>query len=91
MNHQSNQSVQKYDIWLAGLLPAPESHVQSGMRPVVIVSNDVANTHSPIVISTEKAVTGFFDVVNNLAIIMLVGNCLIQQFFYFLKSLMACV
>lgn len=49
MNHQSDQSVRKYDIWLADLPPAPESHVQSGMRPVVIVSNDVANTHSPIV------------------------------------------
>lgn len=48
-NHQSNQPVRKYDIWLADLPAVPESHVQSGVRPVIVVSNDTANHYSPIV------------------------------------------
>ena len=39
MNHQPDHPVRKYDIWLADLPAVPESHVQSGVRPVVIVSN----------------------------------------------------
>lgn len=49
MNHQFDQSVQKYDIWLADLPTKPGSHVQSGMRPVIVVSNDTANRYSPII------------------------------------------
>ena len=49
MIHQSDQPIRKYDIWLADLPAVPESHVQSGVRPVIVVSNDVANTHSPII------------------------------------------
>ncbi len=41
--------MKQYDIWLADI-PAPkDSHVQHGRRPVVIISNDLANTHSPVV------------------------------------------
>lgn len=36
------------EIWLAEL-PAVPGHVQHGVRPVVIVSNDVGNTFSPVV------------------------------------------
>jgi mRNA interferase MazF len=49
MIHQSDQPIRKYDIWLADLPAVPESHVQSGVRPVIVVSNDVANAHSPII------------------------------------------
>ena len=49
MIHQSDQPIRKYDIWLADLPAVPESHVQSGVRPVIVVSNDIANAHSPII------------------------------------------
>lgn len=50
MYHQSDQqSVRKYDIWLADLPTVPGSHVQSGMRPVIVVSNDTANQYSPLI------------------------------------------
>lgn len=49
MNHQTNRSIKKYDIWLADLPTAPRGHVQSGMRPVIVVSNDTANRYSPLV------------------------------------------
>lgn len=48
-NHQSDQPVRKYDIWLANLPAVPESHVQRGIRPVIVVSNDTANRYSPII------------------------------------------
>lgn len=41
--------MKQYDVWLADI-PAPKgSHVQHGRRPVVIISNNLANTHSPVV------------------------------------------
>ena len=47
MIHQSDQQpIRKYDIWLADLPAVPESHVQSGVRPVIVVSNDIANAFS---------------------------------------------
>ena len=49
MTHQTDQSVRKYDIWFADLPTTPGSHVQSGMRPVIVVSNDTANRYSPLV------------------------------------------
>ena len=36
------------ELWLANL-PVTPGHVQHGTRPVVIVSNDVANNYSSIV------------------------------------------
>ena len=49
MTHQTDQSVRKYDIWFADLPTTPGSHVQSGMRPVIVVSNDTANRYSPLI------------------------------------------
>lgn len=41
--------VKQYEIWL-GDLPSPKGeHVQSGHRPLLIISNDTANEHSPVV------------------------------------------
>ncbi len=49
------------ELWLANL-PVTPGHVQHGTRPVVIVSNDVANNYSSIVTdvpltSNRKAAT----------------------------------
>ena len=41
--------MKRYEIWRAELPSAANSHVQQGVRPVIIVSNDAANTHSPVV------------------------------------------
>ena len=38
-----------YEIWMADLPFAKNTHVQHGYRPVVIVSNDFANRCSPVV------------------------------------------
>ena len=41
--------MKQYDIWMADI-PAPKgSHIQYGRRPVVIISNNLANAHSPVV------------------------------------------
>lgn len=47
--HQSDQVIRKYDIWLADIPTIPESHVQCGVRPVIVVSNDTANKYSPLI------------------------------------------
>lgn len=47
--NRSNQPVKKYDIWVADLPVTPESHVQYGIRPVVVVSNNTANKYSPLI------------------------------------------
>lgn len=49
MNHQSDPPIKKFDIWLADLPTVPESHVQSGIRPVIVVSNNTANKYSPLI------------------------------------------
>lgn len=36
----------RMEIWLADLPLHQDSHVQGGARPVVIVSNDIGNTHA---------------------------------------------
>lgn len=41
-------AIHTMELWLANL-PVTPGHVQHGTRPVVIVSNDVANNFSPIV------------------------------------------
>ena len=38
----------QFDIWFANL-PAVAGSIQSGMRPVVIVSNNAANKFSPVI------------------------------------------
>lgn len=42
--------MRRFEIWEAYLPDAAGSHVQHGRRhPCIIVSNDAANTHSPVV------------------------------------------
>ena len=41
-------TVHRMELWWAAL-PTVPGHVQHGTRPVVIVSNDLNNTHSPVV------------------------------------------
>ena len=43
------QYIKQYEIWQAELPVLPNSHIQNGFRPVIIVSNNKANTHSPVV------------------------------------------
>jgi len=40
---------QRGDIWFANLGAHPNSSVQSGTRPVVIISNDIGNSHADTV------------------------------------------
>lgn len=42
-------TIRRYEIYQAELPVVQGSHIQSGRRPVVIVSNDAANTYSPVV------------------------------------------
>ena len=37
-----------FEIWYADLPFMPGSHVQYGLRPVIIVSNNLANAHSHV-------------------------------------------
>ena len=41
--------MEQYDIWTADIPTLQNSHVQYGRRPVVIVSNNSANDHSPVI------------------------------------------
>ena len=41
--------MKRYEIWMADLPSTPNTHVQSGYRPVIIISNDMANLHSPVI------------------------------------------
>ena len=42
-------TVKRGNIWWAHLPDSGRSSVQSGVRPVLIVSNEAANTYSPVV------------------------------------------
>lgn len=44
-----NNMLKRFEIWFAILPEILDSHVQHGTRPVLVVSNDMANRHSPIV------------------------------------------
>lgn len=48
-NSKINPIVKQYELWLGNIPSTEDSHVQHGYRPVLIVSNDTANTHSPVV------------------------------------------
>lgn len=48
-NSKINPIVKQYELWLSNIPASENSHVQHGYRPVLIVSNDTANTHSPVV------------------------------------------
>ena len=41
--------MKRYEIWMADLPSIPDTHVQYGYRPVIIVSNDAANQYSPVI------------------------------------------
>lgn len=49
LNNRNQVSANQMDIWLADLPLKPDSHVQGGPRPVLIVSNDAANEYSPVI------------------------------------------
>lgn len=42
-------SIKQYEIWLGEIPAFNGDHVQCGHRLMLIVSNDVANTHSPVI------------------------------------------
>lgn len=44
-----SNEVHRFDVWYADLPGFPGSHVQFGMRPVVVISNNAANQYSPVV------------------------------------------
>ena len=44
-----NPIVKQHEIWLGNIPSSDGDHVQRGLRPVLIVSNDAANTHSPVI------------------------------------------
>lgn len=45
----SPASFKRYDIWMAHIPDGNKSHVQHGFRPVLVVSNDMANRFSPVI------------------------------------------
>lgn len=48
-HHTNAHKPQRGDIWFADLGSHPDSSVQSGIRPVIILSNDMGNTHADTV------------------------------------------
>ena len=44
----AERTPQRGDIWFADLIGCPGTCVQRGIRPVLVVSNDMGNTHSGI-------------------------------------------
>ena len=45
----AERTPQRGDIWFADLIGCPGTCVQRGIRPVLVVSNDMGNNHSTIV------------------------------------------
>ncbi|QWU14351.1 type II toxin-antitoxin system PemK/MazF family toxin [Paenibacillus sophorae] len=48
-NKNKLKDVKQYDVWFADLGES-NGHVQGGKRPVLVISNDVGNQRSPVVI-----------------------------------------
>lgn len=46
---ESSRSPQRGDIWFANLGSHPYSSVQSGCRPVIVISNNIGNAHADTV------------------------------------------
>lgn len=44
------ESIKRGDVVWVDLPPCPNSHVQTGKRPAIVVQNDVGNLHSPTTI-----------------------------------------
>lgn len=42
-------NINQFDLWIAQLPALPDSHIQQGRRPVVVVSGQMANRHSPVI------------------------------------------
>ena len=49
-------AIHTMELWLANL-PVTPGHVQHGTRPVVIVSNDIANNFSPVLMGAPRRTT----------------------------------
>ena len=45
----SDRTPQRGDIWFANLGSHPQSSVQSGCRPVIVISNNIGNAHADTV------------------------------------------
>jgi len=45
----SDRTPQRYDIWFANLGCQPNTSVQGGVRPVIIISNNMGNAHADTV------------------------------------------
>ena len=43
------KTLHQFEIWLANLPYHPDSHVLYGLHPVIIVSNEAVNAHSPVI------------------------------------------
>ncbi len=56
MKFEKTHPIQRGDIYYADLSPVTGSE-QGGVRPVLIVQNDIGNCHSPTVIAA--AITGY--------------------------------
>ncbi|MBE7897178.1 type II toxin-antitoxin system PemK/MazF family toxin [Paenibacillus polymyxa] len=41
--------IKKFDVWMADL-GKPEGSVQAGVRPVMVISNNIGNRFSPVVV-----------------------------------------
>ncbi len=48
-HHTNAHKPQRGDIWFADLGSHPDSSVQGGIRPVIILSNDMGNAHADTV------------------------------------------
>lgn len=48
-HHTTEHKPQRGDIWFADLGSHPDSSVQGGIRPVIILSNDMGNAHADTV------------------------------------------
>ncbi|MBQ6041897.1 MAG: type II toxin-antitoxin system PemK/MazF family toxin [Oscillospiraceae bacterium] len=48
-HREPDRTPQRGDIWFANLGTHPNSSVQSGTRPVIIISNDIGNSHADTV------------------------------------------
>ena len=51
MNNTTTHTIpmKRFAIWIIDLPSSGNSHVQHGIRPAIIVSNDMANLYSPVV------------------------------------------
>lgn len=46
-----NQEIKRGEVWYNRPKYTPTGHIQAGPRPVIIVSNDICNTYSSVVLA----------------------------------------